>query len=423
MFDDVFVNINYISLVPALNQFLLNLPFLLPDICTVNTQTSFPSSMPTIASSLRPTVKSTRIPIATPTVAPSAIPTIYLSSRPTFIPNSLKVGLMWTAYFPYFNDDVSFGTSAAYQKYFPQNAANGANTGFATDFSSLTLATEENFPSEDENRDNFNVEWIGYFYTQDYEGSWTFSTTSDDASYLWIGSTATTGYTKSNALVNNGGPHGMDIKSGSITLLADTYYPIRIQFGEEGGSNNMIVTFVTPDGTSITDGADYYFFSLSYVSGLIWNVYHNFFNNDVNFATSGNYQKYLDRNGYSAPTTDFSSLTRAIGEKFPFEYGYLYHFSIEWLGYFYTQNYGGSWTFSTNSDDGSFLFIDDKVIVNNSGDHGMRIRSGSITLLANSYYPIRIQFGQLGGYYDMIVTFVRPDGVSLTNGGGYYFHV
>jgi len=36
--------------------------------------------------------------------------------------------------------------------------------------------------------------------------------------------------------------------------------------------------------------------------------------------------------------------------------------------------------FSTASDDGSKLWIDDKKVVNNMGLHGRRVRKGTVTL-------------------------------------------
>ena len=64
-----------------------------------------------------------------------------------------------------------------------------------------------------------------------YTGTHTFYLNSDDGSYLWIGLTALSGYTTANALVQNGGLHALSEVSATISLVAGTYYPIRIQFG------------------------------------------------------------------------------------------------------------------------------------------------------------------------------------------------
>jgi hypothetical protein len=50
-------------------------------------------------------------------------------------------------------------------------------------------------------------------------------------------------------------------------------------------------------------------------------------------------------------------------------------------------------------------------------------RSGSVTLTAGVYYPLRIQFGELGGGAAMTVSFLPPGGTMwLTNGAGHFFY-
>ena len=108
-------------------------------------------------------------------------------------------------------------------------------------------------------RDYYSWQWTGYFRAP-ADGTYTFYTTSDDASHLWIGSTAVTGFSTGNALVNNGGLHAARTASGSINLLANVYYPIRIQFGENRGADFVAVEVLgpgLPDGSTYGDG---YFF-------------------------------------------------------------------------------------------------------------------------------------------------------------------
>lgn len=51
----------------------------------------------------------------------------------------------------------------------------------------------------------------------------------------------------------------------------------------------------------------------------------------------------------------------------------------------------GEWTFATNSDDGSNIWIGDKLVVNNDGTHGARERSGKIGLQAG-LHAIRVEY-------------------------------
>lgn len=158
---------------------------------------------------------------------------------------STRDGLAWGYYTGYFADNVNFFTGTA------------VASGIVTSIPSINAGTNGYVPA-DQSGFNYSVQWTGYFLSS-YTGTWTFYTTSDDASYLWIGPTATTGFTTANATVNNGGLHGMVERSGTASLVAGQYYPIRIQFGENGGGDNMIVSFSNPVLTKTTDGQGFFY--------------------------------------------------------------------------------------------------------------------------------------------------------------------
>ena len=151
---------------------------------------------------------------------------------------SYIAGLYKTTYSGYFADNVSFFATATPQAF---------GTNPAT--SSQTTSISESGSGDG---DNFSCQWLGYFKpttTQTY----TFYTNSDDASYVWVGSNAISGFTTANATVNNGGAHGPTETSGSIALTAGVYYPIRIQFGEAGGGDVMTFNFSTSTITKTTN--------------------------------------------------------------------------------------------------------------------------------------------------------------------------
>lgn len=68
----------------------------------------------------------------------------------------------------------------------------------------------------------------------------------------------------------------------------------------------------------------------------------------------------------------------------------------------------GDYTFFTLSDDGSKLFIGDREVVNNDGNHGTIERSGSITLDAGRH-PITVQYFQGGGGQWLDVYYAGPN--------------
>jgi len=120
------------------------------------------------------------------------------------------------------------------------------SSGYVTDLSSIGSSTN-NYVPNDSSWTTYSVEWIGFFRPPT-SGTWTFYTTSDDASYMWLGLTAVSGYTTSNALVNNGGLHSMVQRSGTISLDAGQIYPVRIQFGQNAGGDGCQVAFRYPGG-------------------------------------------------------------------------------------------------------------------------------------------------------------------------------
>lgn len=129
-----------------------------------------------------------------------------------------SAGLYRTTYSGYFADSVSFFATA---------------TATAT----LVQTTVIEEPVTDDGS-NFSMQWLGYFLPTTTE-TYTLFLSSDDASYLWIGSNAISGFTTANATVDNGGLHGNEERSGTAALTAGVYYPIRIQYGEQSGGDVM----------------------------------------------------------------------------------------------------------------------------------------------------------------------------------------
>ena len=84
----------------------------------------------------------------------------------------------------------------------------------------------------------------------------------------------------------------------------------------------------------------------------------------------------------------------------------------------------GDWTFGTNSDDGSALYIGEQLVVINDGLHAMVERTGSIGLEAG-WHAMRVEFFERGGGAGLIVMAGGPDvaydvipAERLAHGGG-----
>lgn len=78
----------------------------------------------------------------------------------------------------------------------------------------------------------------------------------------------------------------------------------------------------------------------------------------------------------------------------------------------------GVYTFNTNSDDGSLLFIGTTLVVNNNGSHGMTTRTGTITLTAGVVYELNVFFYQGIGGWGLQSAISGADNTTMTNLSG-----
>jgi len=84
--------------------------------------------------------------------------------------------------------------------------------------------------------DHFAVRWTGLLRVP-AEAVWTFFLNSDDGSRLWIDGTQ---------LIDNGGPHGMREKVGTIKLTAGDH-PIAVEYADQGGAAGCVLSWSGPD--------------------------------------------------------------------------------------------------------------------------------------------------------------------------------
>lgn len=200
----------------------------------------------------------------------------------------LTQGLKFKVVEGYFNDNITHAKNGVVSK-----GPDGKEiVGIATNFSDIYKSTtnsqgaSNNKPRVDQH--NYTVEWEGVI-VPDETGNWTFSTNSDDASYLWIGDSAATP-SVSNALINNGRPHGMRTVRKSIYLNQGTQYQFRMQFGEQGGGYNNILT-VTPPTQS--KGNNYY--QVLFVNGgpMLKQMYYSLRENSPENTKKGLFNCYV----------------------------------------------------------------------------------------------------------------------------------
>ncbi len=130
---------------------------------------------------------------------------------------------------------------------------------------------------------------------------------------------------------------------------------------------------------------------------------------NIEGLTSGVNYKFYE--GEFDVTPDFSTLKAAregVTEDFTIIKTFANdNFAFDYSGYINILS-DGVYTFYTESDDGSKLYIGDKVIVNNDGLHGLTERYGRIAL-AKGYHKIRVSFFERTGDEGLSVYFKAPD--------------
>lgn len=146
--------------------------------------------------------------------------------------------------------------------------------------------------------------------------------------------------------------------------------------------------------------------------GASGTMYYEFFNTNgtiSNLAGLNDSDVTLDGTGYVS-NTDVDALAllhgnNGSGSNFN-------QFGVRWYGTIDVPPGGGTYTFSTRSDDGSSLSIGGTQVVDNDGLHGLRTRSGTITL-TEGQHDIFFDFFENGGGEAMEVT-VSGTGISGT---------
>jgi hypothetical protein len=235
---------------------------------------------------------------------------------------------------------------------------------------------------------NFSFNFTGYISIP-ADGQYTFYTNSDDGSNLYIDNVL---------VVNNDGLHAPLEKSGTIGLKAG-YHAISVGYFQQAGGTLLTVSSSGPGITKQVIPASSLYISSS--SGLLAAV------NPASTVSGVNYSYYeasyvaLPNFSTLTPTkTGISStFTTAVASR-------TYNYALNFTGYINVPA-DGQYTFYTNSDDGSKLYIDNIPVVNNDYVHASVEAYGSIGLMAGKHAITVGYFQQLGGS-TLIVSYAGP---------------
>jgi hypothetical protein len=227
-------------------------------------------------------------------------------------PNLDFTGLSQLGSFPYYG--IAFGVDS--------QAGGGNPNG---DWNPLYRAT------------NYSASITGQFSVAT-TGTYTFSTRSDDGSVLRI---------DGNPVVNNNFFQGPTTRTGTATLAAGVHN-FEVQFFQGGGGKSLDVGL--PAGVSILNHQN--------VPQLLTTVYNG---QRFDFTTGAVVNPNVPVAGtFLTPAINFDYGTGSRWSPF----GLTDNFSDSTTG-FLLVNAPGTYRFGLNSDDGSFLFIDGALVINN----------------------------------------------------------
>ncbi len=280
----------------------------------------------------------------------------------------------------------------------------------------------------------FSILWTGWIRI-DREGEYTFFTRSDDGSFISIDNTL---------VVNNGGVHPPQVASGKISLNRGIHR-IDVKYFQERGGYKLLVHWTEPGGreTEIPPHILYarppfkgvgfllrhlgVLYILSWLF-LLWMITDRKVLGEKGrlvlalvpililpvfwfWPPRGLTASYYDNPEWRGEPV-FSRREKSINlEKIDSLQGVFpsRNFSILWEGWIEIDR-EGEYTFSTISDDGSFLYLDDSPVVENGGYHVARKASGKI-FLTRGMHRIKIGYFQGGGEYELFVLWTGEGGV------------
>ena len=263
------------------------------------------------------------------------------------------------------------------------------------DFDALTPAAEgttNSFTTDVRTQDDhFALQFEGFIEIPT-AGEYTFYTESDDGSQLFIGD---------QLVVDNDGLHGRRTVGGTIALAAG-FHPIEVGYFEGQGGEFLEVEFAGP-------GLQRQIIPSEFLSSEATTDPQPPTNPNPGEPTNPGL-RFSAFEGIFSAQPDFDALTPvAQGTTNSFTTGVRTrddHFALQFEGFIEIPT-AGEYTFYTESDDGSQLFIGDQLVVDNGGLHGRRTVGGTIALAAG-FHPIVVEYFEATNGEFLEVEFAGP---------------
>ncbi len=234
-----------------------------------------------------------------------------------------------------------------------------------------TTGTNTNINTSVYTGDNFALQYNG-FIDIPASGNYSFQLTSDDGSALWIGN---------QLIVDNDGQHTSRTYTGDIALNKGKY-PIKVDYFDYTSSQTLVVKWKIP-GTSVYSSIpnQNFWYDPGYLPSVA--LFDSISGLDLAYYQED--QNSVDNLNIFVPvwTRKATEITADVSPS-------LNPFGLIYSGYVLVPT-DEMYTLYLSSDDGSKLFIDNNLIINNDSIHTYATVQGKIGLL-KGFHKIEIRY-------------------------------
>lgn len=125
---------------------------------------------------------------------------------------------------------------------------------------------------------------------------------------------------------------------------------------------------------------------------------------------TGAYYKTINLTGASTTRVD-STINFNWGTKAPITGYPTDNFSVRWTGQLKAPQ-TGTYKFTTASNDGVRVWVNNQLIIDNWTNHTVQTNSGSIALTANNYYDVKVEYYESTNTSQISLSWTKPNGVT-----------
>lgn len=226
--------------------------------------------------------------------------------------------------------------------------------------------------------DNFSVRWTGYVKPA-YSQTYTFYLAADDGCRLWVNGTKLIDDWAFN--------YSNSERTATIALSANTFYSIKVEYLENSGWADVYLSWSSASQAKQIVPATSLFSSAptptpTPVPG-------------TGTGLTGSYYNGRDFSSLIATRTD-AQVNFDWGGGSPLSGVGVDNFCVRWQGQVQAP-ITGTYIFSTTTDDGTRLWVNNQLLVDKWVDQGATSWSGTINLTAGQSYPIKMDYYENSG--------------------------